>query len=65
MADLLALSSHYIDEGIYEGPASVNRVSGELSEVAEGVAVVESFSHVVAFRTEAGLVLVASVLSTE
>ena len=57
MADLLALSSHYIDEGIYEGPASVNRVNGELSEVADGVAVVESFSHVVAFRTHEGLLL--------
>jgi alkyl sulfatase BDS1-like metallo-beta-lactamase superfamily hydrolase len=57
MADLLALSSRIIDEGIYEGPASVNRVSGELSEVADGVAVVESFSHVVAFRTGEGLLL--------
>jgi len=57
MADLLALSARFIDEGIYEGPGSVNRVSGELSEVAPGIAVVESFSHVVACATEAGLVL--------
>jgi alkyl sulfatase BDS1-like metallo-beta-lactamase superfamily hydrolase len=57
MADLLALSSRYIDEGIYEGPGSINRVTAELSEVAEGVAVVESFSHVVAFHTEEGLLL--------
>jgi alkyl sulfatase BDS1-like metallo-beta-lactamase superfamily hydrolase len=57
MPDLLALSSRYIDEGIYEGPASVNRVTGELSEVADGIAVVESFSHVVAFRTDEGLLL--------
>ena len=57
MADLLALSARYIDEGVYEGPGSVNRVSGELSEVAPGIAVVESFSHVVAFATSAGLVL--------
>jgi alkyl sulfatase BDS1-like metallo-beta-lactamase superfamily hydrolase len=57
MADLLALSARFIDEGIYEGPGSVNRVSGELSEVAPGIAVVESFSHVVAFSTDAGLVL--------
>ncbi len=57
MADLLALSARVIDGGVYEGPASVNRVSGELSEVADGIAVVESFSHVVAFRTGEGLIL--------
>ncbi len=57
MADLLALSSRFVDEGIYEGPGSVNRVNGELSEIADGVAVVESFSHVVCFRTEEGLLL--------
>jgi alkyl sulfatase BDS1-like metallo-beta-lactamase superfamily hydrolase len=57
MADLLALSARFIDEGVYEGPGSVNRVSGELSEVAPGIAVVESFSHVVACSTDAGLVL--------
>ncbi len=34
MADLLALSARYLDEGIYEGPASINRVTGELSELA-------------------------------
>ena len=55
MADLLALSARIIDEGITDEP--VNRVSGELSEVADGVAVVEAFSHVVAFRTDDGLVL--------
>ncbi|MET0803956.1 MAG: alkyl sulfatase dimerization domain-containing protein [Acidimicrobiales bacterium] len=57
MADLLALSERVIDHGEYAGPASVNRITTELSEVADGLAVVESFSHVVAFRTEAGLVL--------
>jgi alkyl sulfatase BDS1-like metallo-beta-lactamase superfamily hydrolase len=57
MADLLALSARYIDEGVYEGPQSVNRVIQELSEVADGVAVVESFSHVVALTTDAGLIL--------
>ncbi|MGF1466439.1 MAG: alkyl sulfatase dimerization domain-containing protein [Sandaracinaceae bacterium] len=57
MADLLALSAKYIDEDLYEGPFSVNRVTTELSEVADGVAVVEAFSHVVAFATEAGLLL--------
>ena len=57
MADLLALSARFIDEGIYEGPGSVNRVTAELSEVADGVAVVEAFSHVVVFSTHEGLVL--------
>lgn len=57
MADLLALSARYIDEGVYEGPGSVNRVTTELSEVAPGIGFVEAFSHVVALTTEAGLVL--------
>ncbi len=57
MADLLALSERVIDHGEYEGQKSVNRITTELSEVAEGIAVVEAFSHVVAFRTGAGLVL--------
>lgn len=57
MADLLSLSARFIDEGIYEGPQSVNRVNRELSEVADGVAVIEAFSHVVAFDTGDGLVL--------
>ncbi len=57
MADLLALSERYIDQGIYEGPGSVNRVTTELSEVADGIAVVEAFSHVVALDCGDGLVL--------
>ncbi len=57
MADLLALSERVIDHGEYAGPGSVNRITTELSEVADGLAVVESFSHVVAFRTDEGLVL--------
>jgi len=57
MADLLALSARIIDEGLYEGPGSVNRVTTELSELAPGIALVEAFSHVVAFQTGAGLVL--------
>lgn len=57
MADLLALSARFIDEGIYEGPGAVNRVTTELSEVGSGIAFVEAFSHVIAFSTEAGLVL--------
>lgn len=57
MADLLALSADFIDNGKFEGPKSINRVNRQLSEVADGCAVVEAFSHVVVFRTEDGLVL--------
>jgi alkyl sulfatase BDS1-like metallo-beta-lactamase superfamily hydrolase len=57
MADLLGLSARYIDEGIYEGPGSVNRVTTELSEISSDIAVVEAFSHVVTFKTGDGLVL--------
>ena len=55
MADLLGLSSRIIDSGVLDEPS--NRVTQELSEVADGIAVVESFSHVVVFRTAEGLVL--------
>jgi alkyl sulfatase BDS1-like metallo-beta-lactamase superfamily hydrolase len=55
MADLLEMAARYIDSGVADG--SVNRVTLELSEVAAGVALVEAFSHVVAFETEDGLVL--------
>ena len=55
MSDLLALSTRIIDEGLVDQP--INRITQELSEIAEGLAIVESFSHVVAFRTDAGLVL--------
>lgn len=57
MADLLALSARFIDEGIFEGPGSVNRVTTELSEISEDISVVEAFSHVVTFKTGDGLVL--------
>jgi alkyl sulfatase BDS1-like metallo-beta-lactamase superfamily hydrolase len=55
LPDLLALSARIIDEG--DLSERVNRVTGELSELADGVAMVEAFSHVVAFRTDDGLVL--------
>jgi alkyl sulfatase BDS1-like metallo-beta-lactamase superfamily hydrolase len=55
MADLLELSSRIIDSGLADVP--VNRVTQELSEIADGLAVIESFSHVVALRSEDGLVL--------
>ena len=54
MADLLGLSARIIDSGVADEP--VNRTTQELSEVGDGVAMVESFSHVVAFRTGEGLV---------
>jgi len=57
MADLLELSSRFIDENQHDGPRSVNRPTTELSEVADGIAVMEAFSHVVILKTEAGLVL--------
>lgn len=59
MADLLGMSARYIDEGaIPEGDISpLDRRSRELSEIADGVAVIEAFSHVLAFRTGEGLVL--------
>ena len=55
MPDLLALSSRLIDSGVADEP--VNRVTQELSEVGDGIAVVESFSHSVAMTTEEGLVV--------
>ena len=54
MADLLALSARIIDEGTTDEP--VNRVTQELSEVADGISLVESFSHVVTLATDDGLV---------
>jgi alkyl sulfatase BDS1-like metallo-beta-lactamase superfamily hydrolase len=54
MADLIGLSTRIIDEGVLDEPP--NRVTQQLSELADGLAVVESFSHVVAFATEDGLV---------
>lgn len=56
MADLLALSARIIDEGDLSEPT--NRVTGELSEIRDGIGFVEAFSNVVAFRTGEGLVVV-------
>ena len=53
--DLLDLSARIIDTGDLETPT--NRVNLELSEVADGIAVVEAFSHVWGLRTDDGLVL--------
>ena len=54
MEDLLTLSSRILDQGVADQP--VNRISQELSELREDLAIVESFSHVITFRTEEGLV---------
>ncbi len=54
MADLLTLSSRIIDSGVVDEP--VNRVTNELSELADDLAIVESFSHCVALDTGDGLV---------
>ena len=63
MADLLELSRKMIEEEGALGDdgagglGPVNRVTLELSEVADGIAMVEAFSHVVAFDSGDGLVL--------
>jgi len=54
MADLISLSRQIIDEGAPIFPVRVNQ---ELSEIADGVAVVESFSNVIALTTEEGVIL--------
>jgi glyoxylase-like metal-dependent hydrolase (beta-lactamase superfamily II) len=54
MADLLALSSRVIDSGVADEP--VNRITNELSELADGLAIVESFSHSVVLDAGDGLV---------
>ena len=53
-ADPVELSSRVIDAGEADEP--VNRVSNELAEIDDDVALVESFSHMVVFRTDDGLV---------
>jgi alkyl sulfatase BDS1-like metallo-beta-lactamase superfamily hydrolase len=57
MADLLTLSSRVID-GEIEADAlpPINRVTNELSELADRLAVVESFSHSIVVDTGDGLV---------
>ena len=54
MADLLALSARIVDDAILDIPP--NRVTNELSELADDLAIVESFSHSAALRTDEGLV---------
>ncbi len=54
MGDLLELSTRIIDSGVADQP--VNRVTNELSELADGLAIVESFSHSVVWDSGDGLV---------
>jgi glyoxylase-like metal-dependent hydrolase (beta-lactamase superfamily II) len=49
MADLLELAARIIDDRVTDEP--VNRVTNQLSELGDGLAIVESFSHCVALRT--------------
>ncbi|NCY16584.1 MAG: MBL fold metallo-hydrolase [Actinobacteria bacterium] len=58
MTDLIELSSRFLDgEGTRVDLGPTNRINLELSELADGLAMVESFSHVIAFSTEEGTVL--------
>ena len=54
MADLISLSTRVIDSGVADEP--VNRTTNELSEVADNLAMVESFSHSVVWDSGDGLV---------
>ena len=55
MGNLVDLSSRIIDSGVVSEP--VNRISNELSELGDDLAIVESFSHCVVFDAhDAGLV---------
>src|SRR5437763_4292981 len=55
--DLLELSSRIIDGTIDGEIPRTNRVTGELSEIADGISIVEAFSHVITFDTGDGLVV--------
>jgi len=50
----LDLSARMIDSGVVDTPP--NRITNELTELADRVAIVESFSHVVLVDTDEGLV---------
>jgi len=54
MTAILDLSAHIIDSG--DVTTSSNRISNELSPVADRVWIIESFSHVVLVETDDGLV---------
>lgn len=57
MADLLGMSAAIIDGKLdAAGVGPINRINHQLSEIADGVAMVEAFSHCVLFQTDDGLV---------
>ena len=57
MTDLFALSNAVIDEGKgMQDIGPINRINHQISPIADGVAVVEAFSHCVLFETDDGLV---------
>jgi alkyl sulfatase BDS1-like metallo-beta-lactamase superfamily hydrolase len=57
MTDLLELSARVIDDGAEVDVGLVNRITLELAALGDRVAMVESFSHVLAFDSGDGLVL--------
>jgi len=54
MNDPLSRSSRYIDTGVLDGP--VDELSLALSEVGDGIAMIDGFSHVIAVQTTDGIV---------
>jgi alkyl sulfatase BDS1-like metallo-beta-lactamase superfamily hydrolase len=57
MADLLKMSTDIIDGNIGPDDAGpMNRINFQLSEVADGVAMVEAFSHCILFESDEGLI---------
>ncbi len=57
MGELLDRSAHYIDQGVHEGAGSMNPMDGGFAEVADGIGMVQAFSHVVALDAGEDLVL--------
>ena len=51
---VLDLSTRYIDSGRADGPP--NRISHDLSELEDNVALIEAFSHMLVVNTDEGLV---------
>jgi alkyl sulfatase BDS1-like metallo-beta-lactamase superfamily hydrolase len=58
METILERSARYIDQGVFEGPESVNRLTFELHELGADIAFIEAFGHVSVFRTGEGLVAI-------
>lgn len=57
MADLLGMSEAIIEGRVdAAGVGPINRINHQLSELGDGLAMVEAFSHSILFRTDDGLV---------